>query len=91
MASIGESSKMAERWKLVKRGVADNFIVSRVYNCKWNCRSPDHQLAITINRMERQNVLGISTGIFGVRRRHFHCLVEPAPKEKNAKIFASAG
>ena len=43
MASIDENSKMAERWKLEKRGVADDFIVSRVYNCKSNCR-----LAMTI-------------------------------------------
>lgn len=86
MATIDENSKVAERWKLVKRGVAGNFIVSRVYNCELSCRP-----AITITRMEQQNVLGISASIFGVRHRHFYCLVEPAAKEKKPQIFAAAG
>jgi hypothetical protein len=36
--------------------------------------------------MEQQNVLGIFASIFGVWHRHFYCVVEPAPKEKNTQI-----
>lgn len=35
--------------------------------------------------MERRNVLGIFTSIFGVRDWHFYCLVESAAEEKNTQ------